>query len=208
MTQDSPMMQDMAPSEAQDNAQSSVQKSSQPIVKSTTGSIILGVLMVVSGFAAITLPFAASLAFTFWIGWLLIGTSLVKFVYAFQSREQGGFVMKFLLSVLYLVAGVMLVAQPLQGIATLTLLLASFFFVEGISELVLAYQLRSRPNWGWVLFNGIVTLVLGVMIGTGWPLNAPWVIGTLVGISLTASGVSRIMLALNGKGHEGAPTAA
>ncbi|MBD1909997.1 HdeD family acid-resistance protein [Leptolyngbya sp. FACHB-16] len=198
----------MAPSEAQDNAQSSVQKSSQPIVKSTTGSIILGVLMVVSGFAAITLPFAASLAFTFWIGWLLIGTSLVKFVYAFQSREQGGFVMKFLLSVLYLVAGVMLVAQPLQGIATLTLLLASFFFVEGISELVLAYQLRSRPNWGWVLFNGIVTLVLGVMIGTGWPLNAPWVIGTLVGISLTASGVSRIMLALNGKGHEGAPTAA
>lgn len=208
MTQDSPMMPDMAQSQPQNEANSPVQNPSQFPVKSTTGSIVLGVLMTVSGFAAITLPFAASLAFTFWIGWLLIGTSLVKFVYAFQSREQGGFAMKFLLSILYLGAGVLLVAQPLQGIATLTLLLASFFFAEGISELVLAYQLRSRPNWGWVLVNGIVTLVLGVMIGTGWPLNAPWVIGTLVGISLIASGVSRIMLALNGKGREGVPTAA
>jgi len=207
MTQDSPMMQGSTQSPSQDPAQSPSRPTMQRPVQSTTGSVVLGVFMIIAGFAAIALPFAASLAFTFWIGWVLIGTSLVKFVYAFQSREEGGFVMKFLLSVLYLIAGTMLVVQPVQGIATLTLLLGSFLVVEGISELVLAYQLRSRSNWGWVLFNGILTLAVSGIIWSGWPLNAPWVIGTLIGLSLMASGISRTMLALAPRNFGDTPTA-
>lgn len=209
MTQDSPMMSDVTQTPPQEATQASSRVPTQLTKQSRTNSLLLGVVMIVGGVGAIALPFAATLVFTFWIGWLLIGASLVKFIYAFQSREQGGFGVKVLLAVLYLIAGVMLVVQPLQGIITLTLLLGSFFVVEGISELVLAYQLRSQSNWAWVLFNGIVTLVLGGMIWSAWPGNAPWVIGTLVGISLAASGLSRVMLAASPKPNvEGTPTAA
>jgi len=208
MTQDSPMMSDTTQTPPQNVANSPNKPQTQLPTQPTAGSLVSGVLMIVAGIAAIALPFAASLALTFWIGWLLIATSLVKFAYAFQSREQGGFVLKFLLSVLYLIGGTMLVVQPLQGVITLTLLLGSFLLVEGISELVLAYQLRARANWGWVLFNGIVTLALGGLIWSGWPANAPWVIGTLVGLSLGASGISRVMLAVAPRNFTGTPTAA
>jgi uncharacterized membrane protein HdeD (DUF308 family) len=63
-------------------------------------------------------------------------------------------------------------------------------------ELVLAFGMRPRPGWGWLLFDAVITLILAVMIWKTWPSSAEWVIGTLVGISMLFSGVSRLMLSL------------
>ena len=86
--------------------------------------------------------------------------------------------------------------NPLLGVLSVTLLLAVFLLVEGILELVLYFRIRQVRNAGWVLFDGIVTLILGILIWTHWPSSAVWVIGTLVGISLIFSGISRFMLAM------------
>lgn len=174
----------------------SSQEISAQVRRATTWAIVLGGLMMVLGLAAISLPLTTSLAFTFWIGWLLIGNSVLKLVYALQTRREGGFAVKLLLFALYLGAGILLVVNPLEGVLTLTLLLGGFLVAEGISELLLAFQLRSLANWGWVLFNAILTLLVGVVIWAEWPLDAPWVIGVLVGISFIASGFSRVMLSL------------
>ena len=91
----------------------------------------------------------------------------------------------------------MLFVNPLTGILTLTLLLASFLLTEGIFELVLAFRLRGQPNWTWALGNAIITLLLGGIIWFEWPFNSPWLIGTLVGASVVVTGISRIMLSLN-----------
>jgi uncharacterized membrane protein HdeD (DUF308 family) len=122
-----------------------------------------------------------------------------KLVYAFKTREEGGFIWKLLLSILYTATGVMLFVNPLTGVLTLTLLLGSFLVMEGVFELILAFRLRPQQNWTWALGNGIITLVLGAMIWFQWPFNAPWLIGTLVGVSVLFTGVSRVMLSLKAR---------
>lgn len=185
------MTQDMKPQDV------TPQTLSSQVKTGTTGSLVLGVLMIVLGFAAISLPLATSLAFAFWIGWLLVGNSIVTLIYAVQTRQEGGFILKLLLFALYLGAGLLLIINPLEGVLTLTLLLGGFLIAEGVSELLLAFQLRSlSSNWRWVLLNAIVTLLIGIVILAEWPLNSPWVVGTLVGVSFITSGFSRVMLSL------------
>lgn len=163
------------------------------------GSPWIGVLLIVLGIAAIALPIVSTLFVETWIALILISAGAAKLVYAFQSRNSGGFIWKVLLSILYVATGIMLFVYPSTGILTLTLLLGSFLLTEGVFELILAFQLRSQQSWTWVLFDGIITLLLGGMIWFQWPFDAPWLIGTLVGASVLFSGISRVMLALNGR---------
>ncbi|MBL1173502.1 HdeD family acid-resistance protein [Pantanalinema sp. GBBB05] len=168
-----------------------------PTKQSMGGSFLIGALLIVLGILAIALPTVSTLFVETWAAVILISAGAAKLVYAFQTREQGGFIWKLLLSVLYIVTGVMLFLSPLTGILTLTLLLGSFLFTEGVFELILAFRLRPQANWSWVLFNGIITLVLGGMIWFQWPSNAPWLIGTLVGVSILFTGLSRLMMSFS-----------
>src|SRR3984893_15657036 len=84
--------------------------------------------------------------------------------------------------------------NPLLGVLSLTLVLAVFLLFEGILELLLYFRTRRIRHAGWILFDGIVTLILGILIWAQWPSSSVWVIGTLVGISLIFSGISRFML--------------
>lgn len=162
------------------------------------GSPWIGVLLIVLGIAAIALPIVSTLFVETWFALILISAGAAKLVYAFQSRESGGFLWKVLLSILYVATGVMLFLYPRTGILTLTLLLGSFLLTEGVFELILAFRLRPQQNWTWALGNGIITLLLGAMIWFQWPFDAPWLLGTLVGASVLFTGISRVMLSIRG----------
>jgi len=172
---------------------------STDIKKEVNGSLLIGVLLIVLGIVAIAVPSVSTIVAETWIAVILISAGIAKLVYAFQTRNDAGFVWKLLLSVLYIATGVMLFVYPLTGVLTLTLLLASFLLTEGVFELILAFQLRPRQNWTWALGNGIITLLLGGMIWFQWPFDAPWLIGTLVGTSVLFTGISRVMLSLNAR---------
>jgi uncharacterized membrane protein HdeD (DUF308 family) len=161
------------------------------------GSIVLGVVLVVLGIVAIVFPFFSSLVAESWAALILIIAGVTKLIYAFQTRAEEGFIWKLLLSILYVATGLGLWLYPLQGVITLTLVLGTFLLTEGVFETILAFRVRSAPNWFWVLANGIVTLILGGIIWFQLPTSATWVLGTLLGISILSSGVSRIMLALS-----------
>ncbi|MBW4668120.1 MAG: HdeD family acid-resistance protein [Cyanomargarita calcarea GSE-NOS-MK-12-04C] len=163
------------------------------------GSLLIGVLLAVLGIAAIAVPAVSTIVAETWIAVILSSAGVAKLVYAFQTRDQGGFIWKVLLSALYIATGVMLVSYPLTGVLTLTLLLGSFLLTEGTFNLILAFRLRPQQNWTWVLVDGIITLVLGAMIWFQFPFNAPWLIGTLVGASVLFTGISRVMLSLNAR---------
>ncbi len=167
--------------------------------KSVNSSLLIGILLTILGLVAIAMPAASTIFAETWFALILVSAGAAKLVYAFQTRDQGGFVWKLLLSILYVATGVMLFSNPLTGILTLTLLLGSFVLTEGVFELILAFRLRGQQNWTSVLVNSIITLVLGGMILFQWPFNAPWVIGTLVGVSVLFTGVSRVMLSLNAR---------
>jgi uncharacterized membrane protein HdeD (DUF308 family) len=95
----------------------------------------------------------------------------------------------------YLVAAVYMLIHPGRGLLTLTLVLAFYLFFEGIFEAVIYAQLRRLPGSGWFLFDAIVTIVLGIMIFMSWPFSSVWAIGTLIGISILFSGISRLSYA-------------
>jgi uncharacterized membrane protein HdeD (DUF308 family) len=167
--------------------------------KSFNSSLLIGILLIVLGVIAIAQPTASTIFAETWFSLILVSAGAAKLVYAFQSRNEGGFVWKLLLSILYSATGVMLFFNPLRGVLTLTLLLGSFLVAEGVFELILAFRLRPQQNWTWALGNGIITLLLGAMIWFEWPFNAPWLIGTLVGVSVLFTGVSRVMLSLKAR---------
>ena len=106
------------------------------------------------------------------------------------------YLLEVVLGLIYIIAGIYLLMHPVGGLLALTLLLASFLLVYGIFALVLAFRMRPHGGWGWVLFDAIVTLLLGILIWAHWPFNSDWVVGTLFGISIFVSGITRLMMSL------------
>jgi len=159
-------------------------------------SMLWGILMFVCGILAISLPLASSIGIVILLAWLILFAGISHLIFAFHSHSVGGFLWQVLLALIYGAAAIYMLMNPLLGVLSLTLLLAVFLLVEGILELALYFRIRGVRHAGWVLFDGIVTLILGILIWAQWPSSAVWVIGTLVGISLIFSGISRFMLAL------------
>jgi uncharacterized membrane protein HdeD (DUF308 family) len=165
-------------------------------VRRVTGwSIGLSVLMIVAGIFAIASPFWAGIAVTRVVGWLLLFSGGLHFVYAFRGGGVTAVIWEILLAVLYAVAGIYILANTAIGLATLTFVIAFFLFVEAIIEFTASYMMRHEKGSGWLLFDGIVTLLLALMIWGTWPASEAWAIGTLVGVSMLFSGVSRLMMA-------------
>jgi len=160
------------------------------------GSILWAILLIVFGFLAITLPFATSWGLIIVVAWLIVFSGGFQFIHAFQSKGIGHILWKLLVAILYLIVGVYFLLHPVLGIAAFTFALAIFFVVEGVMDLVECFQSRQLAGSGWILFDGIVTLILGVLVWRHWPSSSLWVIGTLIGISMIFTGMTRLMLGL------------
>jgi uncharacterized membrane protein HdeD (DUF308 family) len=166
------------------------------VKKSVGWSIGLSVLMIVAGILAIASPLAAGIAVNVLVAWLLVFSGCVHLVFSWYTRTTGGFLWELLMGILYIFIGVYLLVHPVVGLVSLTIALAIYLFLEAILEFVLGFKLRPLPGSGWLLFDGIITLTLAVMIWRTWPSSSAWVIGLLVGISMLFSGASRLMLTL------------
>src|SRR5271170_3660885 len=163
------------------------------IAKKAVGwSILVSVVMIVAGILAIAMPLEAGLAVNIFVAWMLIFAAVAHFVFAWFTRRTGSV----LLGILYLCVAIYLLDHPARGLATLTLALAFYLLIEGVFEIVLYFQHRPAAGSGWFLMDGIVTLILGGMIWATWPSSTEWVVGTLVGISIFFSGVTRLMISL------------
>jgi len=159
-------------------------------------SIIWAIILIIFGFLAIALPFATSWGVVVVIAWLIIFSGGFQFIHAFQSHGVGHIVWKVLVAILYLIVGIYFLLHPLIGVAAFTFALAVFFVIEGVFDLVAYFQNRQATGSGWVLFDGIVTLILGILVWRQWPSSSLWVIGTLVGISMIMTGTTRLMMSL------------
>lgn len=167
------------------------------ILKKSLGwSIALSVLMLLAGFLAIVVPPVAGIAVAVFVAWLLIFSGAAHLVFAWHTRTTGGIIWELLLGLAYIIVGCYILRSPVAGLASLTLALAIYLAAEGVLELILSYQLRSMSGAGWLLFDGIVTLILAVMIWRTWPWSSAWAIGTLVGVSMIFSGAARLMISL------------
>ncbi len=164
--------------------------------QASTVSVVWGVLLIVFGMVAVGSPFLAAVAVNVVVAWLIVLAGVVHLMLAFRAHGAGSMLWKLLVGVAYLCFGGYLIVRPVAGVASLTLLLASLFLIEGILNIVLYVKMRPIHGSSWMLLDGIITLALGLMIYMQWPSSSAWAIGTLVGISMIFSGVARVGMSL------------
>jgi uncharacterized membrane protein HdeD (DUF308 family) len=162
----------------------------QPRSRTHDRLLLLGIGLLVLGVLSILAPLAASLAATIIIGVALAVSGVIRFVHSFEERQSPGFAWHLLSSIIYFAAGVVLLANPLAGMFTLTLVLGILFVISGFLKFVRSLQLRSVPGWGFIMFDGIVTFVLGVILWAGLPGTALWALGIIVGVDLVVGGAA------------------
>jgi uncharacterized membrane protein HdeD (DUF308 family) len=166
--------------------------------------LIVGVLLIIVGMVAVSSPFIPTLAAVIFVGSFLLVGGVLEVVNAFWAHTWRGFWIHQLFGILYLVLGLFLVRRPEKGAEFFTLMIAAAFVVGGLFRIVTALSHRFH-GWVWVLLNGIVTLVLGILIWQEWPESAMWVIGLFVGIDMVFAGMSWVMTALTVRGIVGKP---
>jgi len=156
--------------------------------------VFAGILLIIIGIAAVALPFAAAIAVEIMVGWILVVSGIVQIIHSFKALSTGRCVLRLLGGILYLAVGVIFLIYPLEGLITLTLLLAVLFMFEALIKVIVAFRIRTMANWGWLLASGIAAFIISVIIFSGWPGTATWVIGLLVGINLIFGGSTMLML--------------
>jgi uncharacterized membrane protein HdeD (DUF308 family) len=160
--------------------------------------LIEGILLVILGFAAIVVPPLASLAVTILLGWLFLISGIAGLALTFWARGMPGFWWSLISAALGIVAGIILLARPVQGTLTLTIVVGAYFLAEGVTTIMYALEHKRElsERWSWLLVAGVLDILIAAMIIVGLPGSAEWAIGLLVGINLLFGGASLIGMAL------------
>ena len=160
--------------------------------------LIEGILLVILGFAAMIVPPLASLAVTIFLGWMFLISGIAGLALTLWARGMPGFWWSLISAVLAIAAGIILLARPMQGVLTLTIVVGAYFLAEGVATIMYALEHRRElsERWSWMLFAGILDILISALIISGLPGSAEWAIGLLVGINLLFVGASLIGMAL------------
>lgn len=153
-----------------------------------------GWFLLILGVLALAAPAAAGVSITFTVGIMLIIGGIVQCVLAFKVGAFGRGILVFIMGLLTVLVGAYMTSQPLSVLVSITFFLAIYFIVTGIVEIIAAFSIKPAVGWGWMLFNAIVTLLLGMMIWRQFPLSGIWAVGVLFGVKLIISGTTLISL--------------
>ena len=157
--------------------------------------LALGIVQVLAGALAVGFVFSATLASVVALGVLLLIAGSTQMAAALLARRWDGFFLFLLHGFLYGVAGFLTLEHPLLAGEGLTLMLAPLFLLVGLYRIAVAL-IENLPARGWLVFNGVVAVLLGVAFWRQWPESGLWVLGMLVGIEIIVNGVTWSVLAV------------
>jgi len=154
-----------------------------------------GIVTLILGIIGVYMSVAMTMASILVLGIFIFLVGLFFFIEAFSAPDWKGKLAYILLSLLYIVGGAVIVMNPAASAVWFTLFLAIFFIVIGIFRIIAAFMAKNEvSSWGWILFVGIINIVLGVMIYNHWPAAGLWVIGLFISIELIVRGIDAIIL--------------
>ncbi len=159
-----------------------------------------GCISILAGFAAITYTVVATLVSVVFLAALVLFVGVMEGIYAIRHRERGHLILYLLEALLAVVIGVLLLRSPVAGAIVLTTMIAIYFVISGVFRVIGALSLRPL-HWGWLLVSGLISLALGIIVWSGWPVSGLWFIGMLLGINLLFRGWTLVMLALALRSH-------
>jgi uncharacterized membrane protein HdeD (DUF308 family) len=177
------------------------------VQKHSTAFIVEGIILVLLGMLAIFVPLFATITVTIILGWIFLASGIVGLIATFRARQAPGFWWSLVSAVIAIAVGLILLAEPITGAVSLTLVLIVFFIVEGVATIMYALEHRRELSgrWEWMLVSGIIDLVLAGMIFAGLPGTAAWALGLLVGINMVFGGVALVGIALHARSAVQAP---
>ncbi|MHC2250779.1 uncharacterized membrane protein HdeD (DUF308 family) [Bradyrhizobium embrapense] len=157
-----------------------------------------GILLVILGIAAMIVPTFASLAVTIFLGWMFLISGIGGLIVTFWARNIPGFWWSLISAALAVLAGMVLLAHPMQGVLTLTIVIGAYFVAEGVATIMYALEHRRELSgrWSWLLIAGLMDILVAFFIIAGLPESAGWAIGLLVGLNLMFGGATLIGMAL------------
>jgi uncharacterized membrane protein HdeD (DUF308 family) len=157
-----------------------------------------GIVLAVLGLAAMIVPPLASLAVTIFLGWMFLISGVAGLFVTYWARQMPGFWWSLFSAALAVLAGLILLARPMQGVLTLTIVVGAYFLAEGVATIMYALEHRRElsARWSWLLVAGMIDILIAFMIIGGLPGSAEWAIGLLVGINLVLGGASLVGMAL------------
>ncbi len=158
--------------------------------------LALGILFVILGTIGLGMTFTLTLASVLFFGVLMLIGGGAQLVQAFQDKGWKSVIWHVLIALLYIGAGIIVVRNPVGASLLLTAMLAGALVAVGVVRIIMAFQLRGDSGWVWLLLGGIVTLLLGLMIFSKWPVSGLWVIGLFVAIEMIVNGWSYVAIAL------------
>ena len=186
----------MAEQNSSESLSSQIDSARKEVADNWGWFLALGIICVIVGILAIIFPLASSIAMKILLGWLLLITGIAHIIHGFSARNWRGFITDLLLGILFIISGGWLAFFPIAGLMALTAFLAIVFVVQGVFEIVLAFQTRPIGGWVYMLISGIIAFVAGFLIWQGLPSTSAWVLGVLAGINLISSGLSYVGMAL------------
>jgi len=152
----------------------------------------MGVLTIIFGILAMVMPFVTGESVLTLIGILVMAGGIMRMIWAFKAGSLGKGILVFLIGVLTLLAGFWIITEPFIAAGALTIVLSVYFFADGIAEIMAAFSLTEGK--GWLIFDGVVTIVLGALLFMGFPLSGPLAVGVLLGIKLLLAGITMLTL--------------
>ncbi|WP_454618878.1 HdeD family acid-resistance protein [Bradyrhizobium cenepequi] len=157
-----------------------------------------GILLAVLGLAAMIVPAFAGLAVTIFLGWLFLISGIGGLIVTYWAREMPGFWWSLISAALAVLAGLILLARPMQGVLTLTIVVGAYFVAEGVATIMYALEHRREltGRWSWLLIAGLMDILIAFIIIAGLPGSAEWALGLLVGLNLLFGGATLIGMAL------------
>jgi uncharacterized membrane protein HdeD (DUF308 family) len=171
----------------------------QTLQKHWLGFLVLGIISLILGSAAIMTPLVATGFVVLLVGAVLLINGISQLIHCFKANKTGSFIWGLITAVIFIIAGGLVLARPLLGAVTLTLIMSIFFILEGITKIATGFQLRPAPRWNWLFFSGLLSLFLGIIIFSGWPGDTIWIPGMFLGIDLVFGGWSLVMVSLAAK---------
>jgi uncharacterized membrane protein HdeD (DUF308 family) len=174
---------------------SSIGKAFLDGIKESAGMAIgVGVVLVIAGFLVMGSPLVVGLSVSVVVGVMLLIGGIGQLLLAFKAGSFGKGLLLSIVGIVTVVVGLLMISRPGAALATLTFFLAAYCLMTGIFESLWAFQLKPAKGWGWTLFSGLVSVLLGIMLWSEFPISGVWAIGMLVGIRMLFSGLTLIML--------------
>jgi uncharacterized membrane protein HdeD (DUF308 family) len=177
------------------------------VQKHSTAFIVEGIILVILGMLAMLVPLFATITVTIILGWIFLASGIMGLITTFRGRQAPGFWWSLVSALIAVAVGLILLAEPITGAVSLTLVLIVFFVVEGVASIMYALEHRRELSgrWEWMLVSGIIDLVLAGIIFAGLPGAAAWALGLFVGVNMVFGGVALVAIALHARSAARAP---